>query len=248
MPADLREKLMTEIINLFADKFGNHAILKGGMELRLLDCPRFTNDLDYQFVPYVSKNDVKDVILAELRNIPDTTVSLSAYSTCIRFMILRAAERVQVEVNVAIDCKTQVLSTASLARIHQLQPRLIRAMRLDCALAHKLAAWNERELIRDLYDTSFLTTMLDVLPDMDTMRMRLSDVKLRQGRKTITAVMSIGTLCDRLEAAAARLDSDMVAIELRDYFAPVELAGLELKIRVAIHKVVDFLRRSDTVA
>jgi predicted nucleotidyltransferase component of viral defense system len=38
--------LMVWLINFLADRFGNKAILKGGMELRLLDCPRYTNDID----------------------------------------------------------------------------------------------------------------------------------------------------------------------------------------------------------
>jgi predicted nucleotidyltransferase component of viral defense system len=52
------ESRMVWIINQLADKFGNHAILKGGMELRLFDCPRYTNDLDYIFIPFASKNEI----------------------------------------------------------------------------------------------------------------------------------------------------------------------------------------------
>ena len=54
------EELMLFIINLFGEHFPQSAILKGGMALRLLDCPRFTNDLDYVFIPYKSKNDIVD--------------------------------------------------------------------------------------------------------------------------------------------------------------------------------------------
>jgi len=44
------EDLMLFLINLFGEKYPQSAILKGGMALRLLDCPRFTNDLDYIFI------------------------------------------------------------------------------------------------------------------------------------------------------------------------------------------------------
>ena len=45
------EALRVWIINYFSEKLGKHAILKGGMVLRILDCPRYTNDLDYVFIP-----------------------------------------------------------------------------------------------------------------------------------------------------------------------------------------------------
>jgi hypothetical protein len=45
MSTDEIEKLMIEVIHFLSDQFPNQAILKGGMELRLIDCPRYTNDL-----------------------------------------------------------------------------------------------------------------------------------------------------------------------------------------------------------
>jgi hypothetical protein len=32
------------------------------MELRLLDCPRYTNDLDYVFIPFASKKEVSKIL------------------------------------------------------------------------------------------------------------------------------------------------------------------------------------------
>ncbi len=46
------EGLMVWLMNYLADTFGNSAVLKGRMELPLLDCPRHTNDIDYVFAPY----------------------------------------------------------------------------------------------------------------------------------------------------------------------------------------------------
>ena len=37
--------------------------MRGGMVLRILGCERFTNDLDYVFVPYRSKKDVVNEVL-----------------------------------------------------------------------------------------------------------------------------------------------------------------------------------------
>ena len=42
-----REDLMLWVMHRFSQVFGEHAIIKGGMALRLLDSPRATNDIDY---------------------------------------------------------------------------------------------------------------------------------------------------------------------------------------------------------
>ena len=56
------EALLSWIVDFFAQKFGNSAILKGGMSLRLMHSPRYTNDVDYIFVPFDSKKDVKTLV------------------------------------------------------------------------------------------------------------------------------------------------------------------------------------------
>ena len=51
--------LLAWIVDFFAVNFGNSAILKGGMSLRLMHSPRYTNDVDYIFVPFGSKKKCK---------------------------------------------------------------------------------------------------------------------------------------------------------------------------------------------
>ena len=53
-----QQELIARVLDLFAQKFDKRAILRGGMVLRILGSPRFTNDLDYLFVPYESKKDI----------------------------------------------------------------------------------------------------------------------------------------------------------------------------------------------
>ena len=50
------------IMHRFAEVFANHAILKGGMAMRLIDSPRSTTDIDYVFMPYASKRNVRQEI------------------------------------------------------------------------------------------------------------------------------------------------------------------------------------------
>ena len=80
------EALRIFIINHLAEKMGAHAILKGGMVLRLLESPRYTNDLDYIFVPFKSKKDIVDLIKSALEEI-NCSVNFNLHSTSARFMV-----------------------------------------------------------------------------------------------------------------------------------------------------------------
>jgi len=233
------ENLMVRIMTVLADAFGNHAVLKGGMELRLLDCPIFTNDLDYIFVPFSSKNDIEDGVLNELKKNPDFSVSCSVNSKCIRYIVTCNSATVQVEVNVAQECKTSELSTSSLAQRNNMQSRIIRVMDLPSALSHKLAAWNERGLIRDLYDVYYLKVILHVDLDFTILKSRLLKIEPRS-RGGKPGKMSIGQFVQKLKDTSFINQSD-VEKELRDYLEPQQLPGLEKKIISALNRVIEFI-------
>jgi predicted nucleotidyltransferase component of viral defense system len=228
-------------MTMLADKFGSHAILKGGMQLRLVDCPRFTNDLDYVFIPFSSKKEILARILDVLRAGGECNVTSTINSKCIRYRVAQGALEIQVEVNVALACESQALSTASFARAHNLQGRIIRVMNFKSALAHKLAAWNERNLCRDLYDIYYLAVILHTTPDRQVLGQRLLQVESRKKGLKKT-VMSMDDFITKLETAAATLTQKMVDNELRDYMPPQELPGLNLKIKGGIQRVIDCLR------
>ena len=230
--------LMIWLINFFADRFGNAAVLKGGMELRLLDCPRYTNDIDYVFVPFSSKKDVCGLVLDALQDVPDLEVKHSLNSKCLRCICTYGGMRVQVEINVAQQCESQELTTASLARATNQQGRIIRGMRFDVALAHKIAAWNERQLIRDLYDCSFMCAVLDVHPHVPTLAERLSRSEVRTGRKSAIIKMTIPDVAHKLKNALATLTQAAVEKQMQDFLAPEELPGLEKKIRIGVNKLL----------
>jgi predicted nucleotidyltransferase component of viral defense system len=231
---------MVVIINQLADKFATNAILKGGMELRLLDCPRFTNDLDYVFVPYSSKKDIKDLVCKALKEIPNLDVSYSVNSKCIRYLVKYEAVQVQIEINVALECKSQELATSSLARFKNQPSRIIRVMELSTALAHKLAAWNERGLIRDLFDAYYLAVILQVSPDKEVLRHRLAHTENRHGSGKKTS-MSLPVFIEKLDAESTRLNQKIIEKELRDYLAINELPGIDKKIIGGIRKIIDLL-------
>jgi predicted nucleotidyltransferase component of viral defense system len=233
--------LMVWLINFMADKFGNSAILKGGMELRLLDCPRQTNDLDYVFIPFSSKKEVSKIVVKALSEIPGMRVQHTMNSKCLRCICEYNSIKAQIEINIAKDCESQELSTASFSREHNQQGRIIRGMRFDIALAHKIAAWNERGLIRDLYDCAFMVHILDVKPDIDVLKRRLSKSLIREGRKTKKISMTLNELIQKLQNVGEILNQAKIEEQMRDYLTPEELPGLEKKIRIGLKKLEELL-------
>lgn len=65
--ADQEQALIARVLDLFAQRFAKRAVLRGGMVLRILGSPRFTNDLDYIFAPYQSKKDLVLEVMASCR-------------------------------------------------------------------------------------------------------------------------------------------------------------------------------------
>jgi len=49
------QELLAQILDLFAQRFDKHAVLRGGMVLCILGCERLTNDLDYVFIPFCGR-------------------------------------------------------------------------------------------------------------------------------------------------------------------------------------------------
>lgn len=238
------ESLMVWIMNRLSEVYDNHAILKGGMVLRLLDCPRYTNDIDYVFVPYKSKKDIVDLIEKVLMELEGAKISHNLHSTSLRFIIDYQGFKTQIEANVALNCKTQPMSTTALAKPNNQLPRIINVMGFDWALAHKLAAWNERELMRDLYDIYFIHAILDVMPDLDILNTRLEKINYlkRTKAKNLPTKMSLAEFTDRLKRAIETLTPEDVQTELRDYFDQTELVGLDKKMKVGIKSLIEKLQ------
>jgi len=58
------QELLATVLDLFASEFADKALLRGGMVLKVMGSARYTNDLDYLFVPYRSKKDILSEILS----------------------------------------------------------------------------------------------------------------------------------------------------------------------------------------
>jgi predicted nucleotidyltransferase component of viral defense system len=103
------------------------------------------------------------------------------------------------------------------------------------ALANKLAAWNERRLMRDLYDVWFFLQM-GVSPDVKTLESRLR--KPEYSRLVRKSDRFPGKRADEFydflrDRVASLSDSD-IRDELADYLTPEETEGLAMQIKAAL--------------
>jgi predicted nucleotidyltransferase component of viral defense system len=225
------EELFVWILHRFSEKFENHMILKGGMELRLLESQRYTNDLDFVFVPFESKKEIASKIISLLKEIPGAIISHQMNSKALRIQIRKNVVAIQIEVNVAKHCPSTPVATGALASQVGEQPRIIQVMSYDVALAHKLAAWNERRLIRDLYDAYFLMTRVGAAPDTEILRERLRKIQSRIPKLKNKKKMTLLEFLNELEASLLELDQSLLDQELEPLLSLTERAGLAVRIR-----------------
>lgn len=234
------------VMHRFAEVFADHAILKGGMAMRLLDSPRSTTDIDYVFVPYASKKDIRVQIESVLREIEDAHIKIELHSKMLRAEVHIDGASIQLEINAAMECNGIPMSTGGFARQLGQPARIIRIMSPDWALAHKLAAWNERRLLRDLYDCYFFTARLNEKPDEGVLDSRLAHVVSRIPALANRRIMTRAELATELRTETADLSQERLAAELGGILPSEEVAGLAPRIKAAIAKIAEWLEERPT--
>jgi hypothetical protein len=203
------------------------------------DCPRYTTDIDYVFVPFRSKNDLRARVEAVLAEIEGAEVSISAHSKMLRVDLRVDAAAIQIEANVALDCPSTPVATARFALAQGQPSRIVRVMALGHALAQKLAAWNERRLLRDLYDCYYLSVRLGATPETAALDERLGAIesklpRLRKRKKVTRAEFAVG-----LRAAADSFTDDALRNALAPVLPPDELDGLAPRLRSATIRLAE---------
>jgi Nucleotidyl transferase AbiEii toxin, Type IV TA system len=238
-----QEQLLAFVMDVIARELASHAILKGGMVLRLTDSPRLTNDLDYVFVPFKSKKDIVDLLLNCLKSISGVSYTYELNSKCLRIVLSTDNNiDVQIEANVMQECLSSTLTTQVLAKKYGLPPRVIKIMSFEVALANKLAAWCERRLVRDLYDVYYIFSVLHKTPDLDILKNRLSKLSFAKNIVRKAASMTLGEFTLDLESCIAELTQKKIENELAGYFPVEELAGLEYIIKAGVNKLTIWLK------
>jgi len=236
-----RDELFLWIMHRFAEVFEEHAVLKGGMALRLMDCPRHTMDIDYVFVPFGSKQEVADRVREVLTEIEGAEVDVRLHSKMLRAELRVDDTAVLIEANVAERCPSIPMSTGSFARSSGQPAQVIRIMSPSVALSHKLAAWNERRLLRDLYDCTFLSARAGVAPDEEVLNARLSRIESRLPSMRRRRTMSRAELAAELRDGVAGLSDGDCERELSGLLPADEFAGLAFRIRAAVAKLADHI-------
>ena len=220
------EMLMLWIMHEFAEVFKEHAILKGGMQLMLLSSERATNDLDYVFTPYASKKEVEPLIDNILSRLPGAHIEKSFHSNSGRYLVSLGKVKIQIEYNVAESISSTSLTTRLLANRVGFLPKVIRVMSSEVAFAHKLAAWNERRLLRDLYDCFYWYTGVGVMPDEKTLENRLQNVNSRLPFLKRVKQLPMNVFLDGLQASLDEMTEDVFLDQLRDLISLDKIDGL----------------------
>lgn len=200
------------VMHRFAEVFKEHAILKGGMAMRLIDSPRSTTDIEVEL-----------------------------HSNLLRAELHLDSASIQLEVNVGMACTGIPMSTGGFARTLGHPPRIVRIMSLDWGFAHKLAAWNERRLARDLYDCYFFAARLGQQPAEDVLDSRLACIISRIPAVARRHSMTRVELAAELRAVAVALTQQGLASELGGVLPSEEIAGLAPRMKAAMAKIAEWL-------
>ena len=234
-----QEALLYRVIDLFAERFDKHAVLHGGMVLRVLGCERMTNDLDYVFVPFKSKKDIVSDVVTTLEQLENAQVNYSLNSKCLRVTVEATEARIQLEVKTALEVPTSVVSTKDFAANYGFSARLIPVVDYSVALANKMAAWNERRLIRDIYDIWFYLKM-GVRPNHATLKTRLSNPQYSRLVKKTERFQgrNVKEFFEFLNSHVQTLTDGEIADSLSDYLPPDGIPGLAMRFRAEIVKLL----------
>jgi hypothetical protein len=230
-----QEALIARVLDLFAQRFPKQAVLRGGMVLRVLGSPRLTNGLDYLFFPFRSKKDIAEEVVGCLESIEGASISYSLNSKCLRAVLTVDGVTVQVEAKVAMSASTSMASTRLVGQPFGLPPRMVLVAEHSVALANKLAAWNERRLVRDIYDAWFFLQM-GILPDEKTITQRLVKPiysRLVKPADRFRGEASLPEFYEFLRQCVSQISDADIAGELVDYLPPDELVGLAMQFRSA---------------
>lgn len=238
------DRLFLWVMHRFGEVFGHRAILKGGMALRLYDCPRSTTDIDYVFAPFESKRDLVAEIRQVLLELEGASIDVQLHSKILRATVEMDGARIQIEDSVAAECASDAMATAGFARSLGQPSQVVRVMRPALALAHKLAAWNERHLQRDLYDIYFLRTRTGAAPDLEALRARLARIESRLPALRKVRSMTLAAFGNELVRAASALDESELEAELGALLPETETAGLLPRIRAAMVGLAELLRQN----
>ena len=233
-----KERLLLELIHFLSEKFKERLVLEGGMLLRLLGNPRYTQDIDYFFISKKSKKELAAEVrkaLESLDFVKIISISLNSRGIfCELEGLTPNSGRVMLEISVvsSLHTPTEQFSTAALSNQYSLGGRIISVISMPEAFANKIAACIERNNLRDLYDLSVFEPLSFF--DVDTLLERLEKVSVERKRpRKMTAKEANEVLLKRA--------NDLTEKRLHDELYPLipeeNRAGLVLIIKAAVMRI-----------
>lgn len=205
--------------------------------------PRYTNDIDYIFIPFSSKKNVKELIEEEFRKVPDLTFQSGLNSKALRIIVNYGGQSAQIEISAEKSCPSVPMSSSLLSAPYGRPSRIIRIQEPTVAFAHKIAAWNERELMRDLYDIYQYKAAFHLSPRWPVLQERL---KKARSYKNVKAAGNFDALVGKLSATADSLDEIRLK-ELAPLLSAEEMAGLALRLKAALLTLCEEMKRVNAV-
>lgn len=239
----LLEKRLLQIIHFMNEKFKNHAILKGGMTLRLLNSPRYTQDLDYVFSPKVSRK----VIAKQFKKLTEETPELSITKESLNsrgvFIDLDwQGTFIQIEISIVkeLHCPPDVQSTAVLASQFQMPAQIISTLAKEEAYSHKIAASIERNVMRDLFDISIYEPMTPF--DKNTLKDRLAKISIHRRKPIALSPQKAAAI---LKEKAERLNQENLEASLSGMIPKTILAGGSDRIKASLLRLCQQLEHTN---
>lgn len=235
------EAFLARLINLLSDQFKDHLVLKGGMQLRLLNSPRSTQDIDFVWLSRESKKILAKLVRNTLSKEEDIVIlkeSLNSRGIFISVEEKQTRKKAILELNVlsSTHLPPEPLSTAPIASRHALSARVISTMAIPESFSHKICACLEREAARDLYDLSLFEPMEPF--DEKTLRVRLSSISIkRQKPKKLTLQQAGDFLRQRLQG----LTELRLKEELYPLLPPENRGGLLRVIQASVGRITQKL-------
>lgn len=237
---DELEPLMAKIMDIMSSHYDKRAILRGGMAIRLMGVPRYTNDLDYLIIPHKSKKELLPDIIDLLKTIEGATIKHSFNSKCLRVLVTITQVTVQVEVKVALEAKSSAISNEELAIPNGFPVRLLSIQDTSVALSNKMAAWNERRLSRDLYDIYFFLQQ-DVMPDIDILEQRLSNPEYTKivKKSDYFKGKGLGDYVEFMVKTVKKIDEVDLENDLLSILPENRVRGFKTKLLVKINELIE---------
>ncbi|MFH0800152.1 MAG: nucleotidyl transferase AbiEii/AbiGii toxin family protein [Pseudomonadota bacterium] len=236
------EELLVRIIHFLAERYKTGLALEGGMLLRLLNCPRSTQDVDYILLSSESKKilakHIKGV-LGRMRGIKIDSVNLNSRGIFIDVSTADDSQikaKIEIDVRPALNLPIESLSTSTLAGRYSLGGRIVSTIAMAEAFANKIAAALERDSVRDLYDLSQFEPLC--IYDEATLERRLENLSVDRKKP---AGISLEKAAELLRIKGARLTEKVLMRELYPLLPVEQRKGTLLLIKSSLGRLASRL-------